>query len=1418
MPLLLSVLLSLCWVSPMYAQGANISAPPELSGWVPFLQARHPTLRCPLLENGVQCLWPGLLELNLDARGGRFSQEVVLDQALPMPLPGGAGAWPQQVQVDGRSVAVIAQEGRPVVPLQPGQYRITGTFAWNSLPPALPMSPLVGHVSLTLEGQKVPFPQLEEDGALRLSRGEGGEEQEERLELVVTRKITDALPAEVETVIALRAAGAPRELRLPKPLLEGSRPVSLEADLPVRLSEEGALVLQLRPGTFTVTLGALHEGPLTALKAPAAAAPWPEQEYWSLVPDETYRSVRTEGPVGVDPARVPLPEGWDAYPTFVVNAEQVMKFEELRRGQPKPPPHALTLTRTLWLDMTGEGFTVQDRLSGQLQAAARLDTLPPMRLGAVEVGGEPQVVTQVEGRSGVELRSPQVALTAQARIDEVPSALSVVGWTTEVSSVQLRLHLPPGFKLLAVSGVDGDTSALLDRWTLFDLFFVLVVTLAVARLAGRSWGLVALLGLTLTRHLDAGSDFAPEWAWVGLLLTLGLLRVVPAGGWKRLVNLLRWGALLIVYVMLVVFATDHIRVSIFPALEHRAINYDMAGISDRFVEELAGASNTSMRQYSKSNQNELKEAPRKKVGMKLQQDPGAVVQTGEGVPNWMGSIYELNWNSAVTPEQDFTLYLLGPWTNGVLGFLRVLLLLALVLRLTLLDNPMGERLRALLRRPRGLAPALGLFCCLTSGLLSGLLPLSSALAQETPSEKAPAAPERLASPAEAAFPSDKNQMPALLQELEQLLIKPPACAPACVTVPQARLFVFGDALTLDVEVHAAARTSWKVPGPAASWMPEQVLLNGSNAAGVARLGDGFMHVRLEPGVQRLMVTGKLPLSGALTLQWGLTPQRVAWQGEGWELEGLRADGTVEQTIKLVRRMEGGEGINPTRSSENLTSWLEVHRWLVLGLPWTVRTEVVRRGPVNNPVSLKVPLLPGESVNAAAFQVQGGQVLVTLNRDETVVSWESTLPVSEKLVLKAPTGVPWVEEWTLLCQPTFACQAEGVPPTSHLVDDVAGMRWRVWPGEEVQISVSRPEAVSGRTTTLEQVHLRYGLGQRLAEASLELELRSSQGGQLPIVLPEGARLRKTLVEGVERTMREQDGKVMVPLTPGSQKVQLHWQQPFEFSLLTRLPAVGLGTQASNVQVSAILPAQRWILGLFGPMWGPVPLFWSQILVVLLLTPLLSKIPKLPVTRMQWLLLGLGLVPLPAVLGAVVVLWFVLLVLRRENPVPGFWRFNVAQLSLFGWTFGTMGVLYAAIHVGLLEDAPSNIMGLGSNNTSLHWYVDRVSENTPAPALLSLPLWTWRVLMLLWSLWLASTLLKWLPWAWESMTVEGILRAPGWQRRVQQPLTPAASSTVPVKPEAGTAAPEAGSVSNRAVPSGALSASWAAALRRSSTAPS
>ena len=141
--------------------------------------------------------------------------------------------------------------------------------------------------------------------------------------------------------------------------------------------------------------------------------------------------------------------------------------------------------------------------------------------------------------------------------------MPVSGWDTRFTSIDTRLFLPPGHKLLMAAGVDSADGSWAGQWQLLDFFMVLIITVAAWKLLGRTAGLVALSALTLSYN-EIG---APAWLWLNLLIAIALIRVAPPG---RLMTAVRGYLLvsaLLLFVALVPFVAGQLRIAIYPQLE-----------------------------------------------------------------------------------------------------------------------------------------------------------------------------------------------------------------------------------------------------------------------------------------------------------------------------------------------------------------------------------------------------------------------------------------------------------------------------------------------------------------------------------------------------------------------------------------------------------------------------------------------------------------------------------------------------------------------------------------------------------------------------------------------------------------------------------------------------------------------------------
>src|SRR5262249_28029108 len=153
----------------------------------------------------------------------------------------------------------------PSVLLTPGDHTVVGSFLWDELPESLAVPTETGLLSLSVRGARVPFPSRDDEGKLWLQKEASAAEEADVLEMTVHRQVTDDIPLQLTPRVELRASGKSREVVLGRSLPEGFVPLSLDSPIPARVEPDSRLRVQVRPGTWQLTLVARHDGPVTAL-------------------------------------------------------------------------------------------------------------------------------------------------------------------------------------------------------------------------------------------------------------------------------------------------------------------------------------------------------------------------------------------------------------------------------------------------------------------------------------------------------------------------------------------------------------------------------------------------------------------------------------------------------------------------------------------------------------------------------------------------------------------------------------------------------------------------------------------------------------------------------------------------------------------------------------------------------------------------------------------------------------------------------------------------------------------------------------------------------------------------------------------------------------------------------------------------
>lgn len=1343
-------LLFLWMILPVTA--AEVAVPEPLKPWREWALHGEEFRRCPLAQGqdgrraeDFVCVWYGNLQLDASASGARFSLpvEVLSTREQLVALPGSSEHWPRELNDGLRAVPVLERNGLPFVLLPSGRTTLQGQFRWRVLPGTLPLPQELVLVALNLNGKTVA--QVQRDGnALILASEEKAATVQDTLQLRVYQRLQDGIPLQLETVLELNVTGSAREAVLGQPLLEGFVPTAMTSKLAARLDEQGLLRLQLRAGDWQLRLYSRANVLPDALTLRTENGLWPNEEVWSWQSNERLRSASLEGGAPIDPVQASVPEPWRQLPAVRVRAGEQLQISERSRGR-QVTEHALNLQRDLWLRFDGSGYSFRDQINGQLRKDWRLDLATPYQLQNVSDNGSALPISRGDGEDegngeaktlqGVELRTGQLNLQASGELAR-GSELPATGWQNRFDSAQVNLHLPPGYRLLAATGVDSAPGSFIERWDLFDTFVLVLTAVLVFKLYGAVWSALVLLAFAWLFHEpNMPSGLLPN---VALALLACRYASGKLGVWLQRYRLL---SLIAVLLVLVPFAAGQISALLHPQLEPHQRGYERMGSpgvydqvmpsSAPMVEEapmMQQEAQMAMRKSAESDEMERIEVTGsriKRTDIYQTYSDNTISQSGKGIPAWQWHYYSLSWAGPVDPGQTVSLWLL-PYSGRVVVVLLALAIFA------------GFFLRVV-RELSGKAPwqlakeKLGMVSLLLPVLLSAALLDSAPVRAETPS-------------------------PELLTELKTRLTAPPLCAPTCAELTSADIRASRDQIEVTLEVNALVATAIPVPGRGGDWLPLHVSRDGERS--VARQRNGGLQVWLPAGRHRLQLSGPAPGSDRLTLAFALKPRRVSLQLDGWEASGVQGDWLPSGALALTRTAAKTSAERASISQLSVPPFVQIERTLSFAEEWRVDTTVTRIAPRHGAFSLAVPLLSGEAVQDDNLKVEDGNVQLSFSASESSLHFSSTLARAEQLQLQAVSDVPYVEIWQLAPDNQWRVRTQGTPQIATEDDADWLQSYAPRPGESLTVQIERPAIVPGATLAIDHLQLHHEQGQRGSSGSLVMQYRATQGGEQTLSLPSELELTSVMIDGREQTLRPRDGKLTVSVIPGQHALQLAYRNNDSVSWHQGVPAIALGVPAANLNYSLQMPDNRWILFVSGPVLGPAVLYWSALLVFIVLAFVLARSRLTALPFRDWLLLGLGLSTVSWWLLALLVFWFAMLRWREQQVDVTGRFFNFKQAILLLLSVGAVLSLVTAVPNALLSSPDMMLTGNGSYGNQLNWFADYSADVLPAVSVISAPLWLYKGAMLLWAIWLSFALLRWVKLAWQALQVGAFwLHKPG-----------------------------------------------------------
>ncbi|MDQ6629623.1 MAG: hypothetical protein M3Z29_14460, partial [Pseudomonadota bacterium] len=620
----------------------------------------------------------------------------------------------------------------------------------------------------------------------------------------------------------------------------------------------------------------------------------------------------------------------------------------------------------------------------------------------------------------------------------------------------------------------------------------------------------------------------------------------------------------------------------------------------------------------------------------------------------------------------------------------------------------------------------------------------------------------------AADPAASGPDSAVLEQLRSKLTAPADCLPHCADIARLRVEARGSRVQLRLDVHALADATLPLSGQGANWRPSSVTGVDGKPIAVRRDADGALWMAARAGVTQVLLSADVGDATNVEISLPLPPRELVVEAEGWAVSGLDARGQASSALTLSRSATGSASGAGATQRDALPPFVRVERTLHLGLLWTVETQITRLTPSRAPVRVRVKLIEGESVNDEVVRVEDGYALLQLGAEDSA-SFVGTLKESAQLHLFATKEANQIEVWRLDPSAQWHLGWSGIAPVRY-VDSPGGdlmPTWQPWPGEGVGIDVSKPAGAAGQTLTIDRLRLAVAPGLRATEVTATATLRSSQGSNHRVQLPEGAEFLGLSLDGQAQSTQPQGRELLIPITPGEHALKIDWREPRGLGWVFRTAPYSLGASGVNASTEIRLPPERVVLAVGGPRVGPAVLFWGVVVALLLAAIALGRSRVTPLGAGAWFLLGLGLAQSSLIGAAVVVAWFFVFAARRRIGLVGVagvagdrWPMrlaaNMLQVVLLVWTLIAAAFLFDAVRAGLLGYPDLMIAGNGSSARLLTWYQDRFADQAMATWVLSAPVIVYRLLMLGWALWLAASVLRWIRWAWDSFGAEGYWR--------------------------------------------------------------
>jgi hypothetical protein len=369
------------------------------------------------------------------------------------------------------------------------------------------------------------------------------------------------------------------------------------------------------------------------------------------------------------------------------------------------------------------------------------------------------------------------------------------------------------------------------------------------------------------------------------------------------------------------------------------------------------------------------------------------IQAGPSLPTWSWRSVNLSISGPISADHKIELVFIKPWLQKIFSILRLVLLFALVLLLTkyllkILDER-NIKLQQFLTKQTT-----------TSLILLSLLfiPMNSAQA-EVPN-------------------------PELLKELENRIIETTCRGVSCTSIDSINIELNKNDFLMTLSTNSKGPGVLSLPGTLEDLNITEVTIN-STVSSYLRLNNQFLEIKLEDGLNKVIVKGLLPEKNALTIRVPQKPLKINLESKSWDI-GAYDQGGSNESIAVSRIAPDSvdtKTINevPKYDTEN---WFVVERNLKIGDQIKSYGAISRIGDISRDKTVLIPLKPSEQLTVANLISKERNIIATFKAGESVLNFESTFEVSENLTLTSEIANAYSEIWNIECDDYISCEFKG----------------------------------------------------------------------------------------------------------------------------------------------------------------------------------------------------------------------------------------------------------------------------------------------------------------------------------------------------------------------------------------------------------